>query len=517
MRPALRYDRSTGPTGGFPNVPTDLTTRLLRSIQTQRMLLAGDRVGVGVSGGADSAALLRLLEPLSPELGIRLAVLHFNHQLRGTESDADESFVARLAAERGIEFLVGREDVAAAALAHGWNLEDAARRLRYAFFDAVVKAGRVTRVAVAHTADDQAETVLARLVRGTGPAGLAAIYPVKGHVVRPLLEIRRVELRDYLATLGQPWREDASNLDLTRLRARLRHQILPVLERELQPAIVEHLGRLAEMAREDESFWAALVAERVATLARREGGRIGIRCVDLLAPVGILTGGTSAGPEAQRALARRMVRGLVAALRGDSRQLTARHVEQVLHLAQKCSSGHRTELPGAVVERNFDWLWFEAVALGTFLETRSRAAESKTVSSARREFSRMVHLGRVGEDTTVTVPEIGRRFRLKVIDLSGEARETTLGEEAIDGELLRSPLLLRNWRPGDSVRPQGRCRPLKLKQFLRERRIAVRDRQGWPVLTSAGTVVWTRGLPVAAEYSPGASTRTGVLITEEAM
>jgi len=491
------------------------------------MLLAGDRVGVGVSGGADSVALLCLLDLLSAELGIRLAVLHFNHQLRGAESDADEVFVAQLAAGRGIEFLAGREDVAAAARAHGWNLEDAARRLRYAFFDSAVKAGRVTRVAVAHTADDQAETVLARLVRGTGPAGLAAIYPFKDHVVRPLLEIRRAELRDYLATLGQPWREDASNLDLTRLRARLRHQILPVLERELQPAIVEHLGRLAAMAREDESFWSALLAERMAALTLRKGGRIGIRCVDLLAPVGVLTAGTSggpmgpaisgAGPEAQRALARRLVRGMVAALRGKAKQLTSRHVEQVLHLAEFCPSGHRTELPGVVVERSFDWLWFEAAALGTSPETRTRAAESKTVSSAGREFSRMVHLGRAGEDTTVAVPEIGRCFRLKVIDWSGEARETTWSEGAIDGELLRSPLLLRNWRPGDSLRPQGRRRPLKLKQFLREGRIAVRDRQGWPVLTSSGTLVWARGLPVAAEFSPGESTRTGVLITEEAL
>ena len=479
------------------------------------MFLAGDRVGVGVSGGADSVALLRLLEQLSAELGIRLAVLHFNHQLRGAESDADESFVAQLAAVRGIEFLAGREDVAAAARAHGWNLEDAARRLRYAFFASVVKAGRITRVAVAHTADDQAETVLARLVRGTGPAGLAAIYPVKGHVVRPLLEIRRAELRDYLAALGQPWREDASNLDLTRLRARLRHQILPVLERELQPAIVEHLGRLAEMARDDEAFWAALVAERMAILAQREGDRIGIRCLDLLAPVGALTG--AAGPEAQRALARRMVRGIVAALPGHPRQLTARHVEQVLHLAEKCLSGHRAELPGVVVERSFDWLWFEAAALGTSPETKTRPAESKTVGSSAREFSRMVHLGPPGEDTTVAVPEIGRRFRLKVIDWSGQARDTRLTEAAIDGELLRSPLLLRNWRPGDSLRPLGRRRPLKLKQFLREGRIAVRERRGWPVLTSEGTLVWARGLPVAAEFSPGRDTRTGVLITEEAI
>jgi len=482
------------------------------------MLLAGDRIGVGVSGGADSVALLRLLDQLAPELGIRLTVLHFNHQLRGAESDADESFVSQLASERGLEFLAGRENVAEAARAHGWNLEDAARRLRYAHFASLVNAGRITRVAVAHTADDQAETVLARLVRGTGPAGLASIYPVKGRVFRPLLEVRRKELRDYLFDVGQPWREDSSNLDLTRLRARVRHRILPVLERELQSAIVEHLGRLANMAREDESFWTACVAERMAVLTRRDGTRVGVRCADLLAPlVGLFGAIADVSAEAQRALARRMVRGIVAELPGNPRQLTARHVEQVLHLAEKCLSGHRTELPGAVAERTFDWIWFEAAPQAAARETGSAAAESKEVSAAAKGFSRMVQLGRTGEDTTVALPEIGRRIRLKVIDWPGEERDTILRDRAIDGELLRSPLLLRSWRPGDSFRPQGRRHSLKLKQFLREGRVAVRDRQGWPVLTSAGALVWARGLPVASDFSPGKTTRTGVLITEEAI
>ena len=478
------------------------------------MLRAGDRVGVGVSGGADSVALLRLLEELSGELGIRLVVLHFNHQLRGAESDADESFVAQLAASRGIEFVAGREDVAAIARERRWNLEDAARRLRYAFFGSAVKSGRVTRVAVAHTADDQAETVLARLVRGTGPAGLASIYPIKGHVVRPLLQIRRSELRDHLNALGQTWREDVSNLDLTRLRARLRHQVLPMLEREFQPAIVEHLGRLAKLARADESFWTALVAERMGTLTRTENGRVGIRCADLLAPAGFLPGGAA---DAQRALAHRLVRAMVASLPGPPRQLTARHVAQVLRLAEKSQSGQRAEMPGAFAERVFDWIWFESVSGSAKLETGQPGGESKSISSGGRSFSRMVQLGHAGEDTTVAVPEIGRRVRLKVIDWPPQLRDTGLGSRVIDAELLRSPLMLRSWCPGDSFRPQGRRRALKLKQFLREGRVARKERQGWPVLTSAGAVVWTRGLPVAAEFSPGKTTGTGVLITEEAL
>jgi tRNA(Ile)-lysidine synthase len=330
-----------------------------------------------------------------------------------------------------------------------------------------------------------------------------------------VLEIRRADLRDYLKGLGQSWREDASNLDVTRLRARLRHLVLPVLEREVQPAIVEHLGRLARMARQDESFWAALVSDRVAVLTRRDSGRLGIRCADLLAPLGAAFG--DAGGEAQRALAQRLVRRLVEELHGGIRQLTARHVHQVLHLAEQCRSGHRTELPGAAVERSFDWLWFEVAAPDTSGETRPRAGESKRVRSPRKEFSRVIQLGAAGNDVTVVVPEIGRSFRLKEIDWSAAPRETNLQAGAIDRESLRTPLLLRNWRPGDSLRPRGRRKAYKLKELLRQRRVAVRERQGWPVLTSAGTLVWARGLPVAAEFSAGEHTRTGVLIIEEAL
>jgi len=358
----------------------DLTQRILRFIEHHQMLRPGDRVGLAVSGGSDSVALLRLVEESRSQLGLYLCVLHFNHQLRGADSDVDEQFVAAAAAQRGLDFFPGRQDVAAEAREQRWNLEDAARRMRYGFFRSAAERLHLDRVAVAHTADDQAETVLARLVRGTGPAGLAAIYPVKfcpggGHIVRPLLEIRRGELREYLTRIGQPWREDLSNQDLQRLRARLRHQILPVLERELQPAIVAHLCNLAQLSREDAAFWGALVQERLHALLRREGGRIGIRAADLLMPLVMplvapqAWAGTKAGDEAQLALARRLVRGIIEELRGDCRRLTAQHVEQVLRLAVPAAAGHRTgrrtALPGTVARRCGEWIWFELANEGT--------------------------------------------------------------------------------------------------------------------------------------------------------
>ena len=476
------------------------------------MLRAGERVGVGVSGGADSVALLRLFDELRNELGIALLVVHFNHQLRGQDSDADEQFVAKLASERGFEFISACEDVAAEARRQGWNLEDAARRLRYQFFSRIVESGRATRVAVAHTADDQAETLLAHLIRGTGPAGLAAIYPVVGHIVRPLLEIRRQELREYLASVQQTWREDSTNLDTNRLRARIRHVLLPQLERDFQPAVVARLDQLAALAREDESFWAALLDDRYRALVERtaEGDSIGIR--DLLVPLRLETPGAAAeDASALEALSKRLVRRMYEGVKGDRRQLTARHVEQVLHLASACRSGHRVVLPaGVVVERSFDRLFF------SLSERAGLGAGTRGTERVVQPYEYVVELP--GEDSaSVSIPEIGRRFRLKRIDWPPAASDTRAQAEALDADRLRSPLVLRSWRPGDSYRPHGRRRVRKLKRLLLECRVATRERTGWPVLTSAGTVVWARGLPVAEGFAPHAGTKTGLIIAEEAL
>src|SRR6476661_7894838 len=183
-----------------------LAKRVFASVKKQEMLRAGERIGVGVSGGADSVALLLLLLELREKLGIVTSVAHLNHKLRAKASDADEKFVAKLAAKHGLTFHGESVDVAAKARREKANLEDAARRTRYEFFARLVAEGKVDRVAVAHTEDDQAETVLAHILRGTGLAGLGGIHPRTECVVRPLLGVRRVELRKYLRTKKQKWR-----------------------------------------------------------------------------------------------------------------------------------------------------------------------------------------------------------------------------------------------------------------------------------------------------------------------
>jgi tRNA(Ile)-lysidine synthase len=495
---------------------TPLEQLALENIQGMRLLAAGDRVGVAVSGGGDSVALLRMLENLRDALGITLLVVHFDHGLRGAESEADAQFVGELARERGLELVLERANVAAAAANHKWNLEDAARRLRYAFFERIVNEGRATRVAVAHTADDQAETVLAHLLRGTGPAGLAGIYPIVGAVVRPLLRHRRDDLREYLREIGQAWREDVTNLDPRRSRARIRGQLLPLLERDFSPLVVNRLARLARLSREEEVFWTALVEDRFHALVRTGDGTLAIHIRDLLAPLDVSAGVAreesalgSERPAALRALTERLIRRLYHDLRGDRRGLTAERVEQVIHLASESTSGHSVELPGGIrVERSFGEMIFSR----TLLEKRtSRARETGAPSDA---YHYLVELPAHGA-ATVSVPELKSRFCLKVIDWSARERDTKRDTAALDADLLRAPLILRNWRPGDAYRPRGRRQAQKLKRMFLAGRIPSRERACWPVLESAGRVVWARGMPPADECCAWEGTRAGVVIEEQ--
>ena len=496
-------------------VAARLEQRVLETIRRARLLVAGDRVGLAVSGGADSVALLRLLENLHGELGITLRVVHFDHGLRGEESEADRQFTEVLAHARGLDFICEHGSVRSAAQKHKWNLEDAARRLRYSFFDRLVQQGRVTRIAVAHTKDDQAETVLAHLLRGTGLTGLAGIYPRVGSIIRPLLAERREDLREYLRVLGQTWREDSTNLDMRRLRARMRSRLLPLLERDFSPHVTTHLAGLAELAREEEAFWEALVEDRFRQLVTKRGETLSIALCDLLLPMDLARQPAPSRrsipqtePSPLRAVTERLVRRLYQEISGSRLGLTARHVRQVIHLAAESSSGHQVEWPGGVVvDRVFNELTFSRPSAGSIREP----SETKPQPGA---YQHLVTLPDRGE-ATVSVPELKRRFCLKVIDWSGAERDTTQESAALDRDRLAAPLVLRNWRHGDAYRARGHREVQKLKRMFLARHVPRRDRANWPVLESAGRLAWVRGMPPAEEFSAGEGTRVGVVIEEE--
>jgi len=494
---------------------TPLEQSLLHRIRTARMLQAGDRVGVAVSGGADSVALLRLLHVMREDLGITLSVLHFDHQLRGLESDLDAQFVGELARSMGLECVLERADVADEAKRQHSNLEEAGRRLRYDFFARIVDSGLATRVAVAHTADDQAETVIAHLIRGTGPTGLAGIYPIVGAVVRPLLGIRRAELRDYLTAIGQSWREDASNQDPHRLRARIRMQLLPQLNHDFSPRVTDHLCELARFCREDQIFWAALVEERYDALVRRKHGALAVAVEDLMNPFGHPGDASQRGKipdlapaQPWRALTERLIRRLYQALRGDRRELSSEHVEQVIHLATRSASGRSVELPGGVqVERRFNELFFSS-------RRSCESAQERTETGSSTVAYQYVVTFPASGAAAVSVPELGIRFCLKLIDWAGTQSETRGDNQVLDADSLRAPLILRNWRPGDAYTPYGRRQTRKLKQMFLAARVPTGARRVWPVLESAGQVVWARGMPAADRFCASQGTRTGLVIEE---
>lgn len=459
------------------------------------MFAAGDRVGVAVSGGADSLALLHLLDDLKEKLGLRLIVLHCNHQLRGAEADADERFVEELGSRLELEFFVAREDVRALAVKEHRNLEDAARRWRFSVFRSLVEAGRVNRIALGHTADDQAETVLLRLLRGAGTRGLAGIYPVVGgFLVRPLLQVRRAELREFLTARGQSWREDTTNLDPQLRRNRIRLELLPLLE-TYTPAIVSRLGELADRARAEEAFWRALEDSLLALICRREESSLRIAAAALVAPQ--VAGVPSLSSEAQRALARRLVRRLVEKVKGDLKRLAGKHIEQVLAFAARPSSGHKLVLPGGVVVlRSFDQLIFEA-------------------GKGKRPAIGIEYCYPVCVPGSVAVPEIGQEFCFNLLDREALGRRYNTSPLALDHNLVAPELVVRNWLPGDAYQPQGSRRSKKVKELFQARKIPLAERATWPVVLSGNEIIWVRGFPVAAHCQVSATTRAAIVIEEK--
>ncbi len=488
-----------------------LSQELLKHIQTEGFLRAGDRVGVAVSGGADSVALLLLLLELREKLGIVLSVVHLNHKLRGKTSDADEKFVAQLAAKHGLAFHVERANVSARAKREKANLEDTARRARYEFFERLRDEDSVDLVAVAHTSDDQAETVLAHILRGAGIAGLGGIHIQRKGVVRPLLGVRRQDLRAYLRQKSQRWREDTTNQDTTRMRARIRKKLLPLLEKQFNPGIVSHLSTLADLARRDEAFLQALARARCDALVRQSADLLSIQAAELLRPlVGTVFNAENTefeGSPIRETICTRMIRLLARRMKARRGELTAQHVEAVLELARSGQNGKSLQLPsGLEVRRDGNTLLFVDGNHGA-----TQGGERK--SFERREYEYKIDLA--GDNAELRVVELGCVFRFRVIDWPPKRGETSRDSVVLDRDRLRFPMVLRNWLPGDRLRPQGHRNGHKLKRLLNENHVSRWQRDGWPVLTSGGVLVWARGFPAAAEFAADERTKAGIVIAEE--
>jgi tRNA(Ile)-lysidine synthase len=455
-------------------------SRWVKEIKRHGFFHPGQRVGVAVSGGPDSVLLFHFMRDLALEWGITLAVVHFNHHLRGAESDADEGFVRNLADSSGIAFLCGEADVAGVAREKKRNLEATARELRYRFFFSLVDQGRLEKVVTAHTANDQAETVLLRLLRGTGTRGLSGIYPVlEGKVVRPFLDLTRSEIMREIGARKLEYRVDSTNLDSRLRRNKIRRELLPLLEKEFNPAIIPLLKNHADRARDEDAFLEQQARERSRPWRMREGAeeKIPVRALRGFAP----------------AIQRRVLRQMLQSLRQGLRGVAYAHIEELLRFATSAQSGRSLPLPGgAVARKEFDWL-----ILG-----------SQPISGDAYAYPIEVP----GE---TAVPALGVTFRFKIVEPQGVPKEyNQVMSSAMDLQKLPHRLLLRNWRAGDQFLPLGSRKLRKLKELFRQRKIPRSQRKLWPVLECGEQIVWVRGFPPAALVAASPESRAILLIEE---
>jgi tRNA(Ile)-lysidine synthase len=463
------------------------TRRVLQTLHRYQLLKEGDHILVALSGGPDSVALLLVLQELKERLSLGLSAAHVNHQLRGKESEQDEQFVHDLCRQLAIPIEVRRVDTRHVVRESGENLESCARRLRYEFlFEVAQKQG--SRVATGHTLNDQAETFLMKLVRGAGPAGLSGISPLRVNwmgtpgtplsvtVVRPLLGTVHQDVLDYLEDQNQTYRVDSSNQDLSLDRNWVRHQLIPLLEEKLNPALLEALQRSTELFGEVEEYLGRQGKE--AFNRCRSGGDRGTRLR------------ISTLEDLPAIIQKEVIRRAIATSKGDLRDINLKHVEEVFRLS-RILSGKEIHLPGGLrVQREFEDLRFTLdptpgrfsyplkVPGEIYIKETSKCVAAGT-SYARREKKREREKEREGERS---------REESVWIKWSGES------------------LTVRNRRPGDMYRISLKSGEKKLKELFQKDRVPKSQRDRLVVVEGDNEIIWVEGFPVQPKYRASPST-----------
>jgi tRNA(Ile)-lysidine synthase len=443
-----------------------LRRKIAHFIGEYQLFSPGDTVVVALSGGADSVALLDILANL-PGFHLTLVPAHLNHCLRGEESDGDELFARQVAARYGLTLEILRVDVAAAAAATGRSLEEAGREARYGFFRGLAARHGAAAVALAHHRDDQAETVLLRLLRGSAGSGLGAIRPKGegGLLVRPLLEVSRREVESYLQAVGLGWREDSSNSDTRYLRNRIRHELLPLLA-SYNPGIADSLARTAAALARDEELLELVTTEAFGRCAKVEGSVCSIVLDRLRREHG--------------ALRPRIFRMAIAGVKGDLRRISARHLAAVEQLASGAGPNSSIDLPGGLlVAREYGRLVF----------CRGKASTAGPLPGANLQ---------VSGPGSYRLPH-GAELVVEEFDaLPPGWRDHGTDTLWVDADALPFPWEVRYFCRGDRFRPLGMQGRKKVKDLFIDRKIPVPQRGLIPLFLSAGTIFWVGGVQPGA-------------------
>ena len=441
--------------------------RVRQTIQKYRLLVPGDKVIVGVSGGPDSLALLHSLMVLQGEFDYTLQVAHLNHGLR-PEAAADAEYVRDLANRWGLPVTVAKRDVLAFRQEHHLSLEAAAREVRYRFLREVAAAAGATKIAVGHQAEDQAETVLLNLLRGSGLTGLKAMLPRRGQLIRPLLLISRGEIEEYCRDNGLRPRRDCTNDDVAYRRNKIRHQLLPLLAREYNPAIVATLGRTALILQEDERVLADLAEGALNDLIKSRAGH-GL----ILDRQGWL--------DLAPALQRRVLKLAAAAL---GHQVSFHQVEQAREVVQR---GGVLTWPGR---------------LRLLVEGPELHLQLPRGKPGRLTFAYPLEVPGI-----TPLPELGQAIRAEFAPPPRTFAPGREDEAWLDREQLKVPLLVRNWRQGDYFRPLGLKGKKKLQDYFIDRHLPAARRPLIPLVTSGGRIAWVAGMGLADDFKVTPATR----------
>lgn len=442
----------------------DIVERVKQALARLGPVTRGDVVVVGVSGGPDSLALLHVLLRISNEVGFAVHAAHFDHGLRGEQSAGEARAVAALADRWGAPWTIDTAPPGSVA-ARGEGLQAAARRARYAFFDRVADTVGARWIATAHTADDQAETAVMRWVRGAGPSALAGIPPVRGRVLRPLLDVSRPEIEAYLHTAAVAPMRDPSNDDPRFLRARVRHRVMPAL-RGLNPRLAQTMARTASLLADDAAYLEA-VADAARDRVRTESGS---GWVDL---------DRTAVADLPMAIRRRVIRVALAGLGVAVDRVSGARIDAVARGCAARASGRLTVGLGA---------WAAFASERVHLSCRDEPGPAPPVVLSRD--------GEYALDAWGLVVRVRRTEAF--------ARRERLGrwDAAFDADRLPGMLTVRTRRPGDSLVPEGMTGRKRVQDLLVDEKVPRWRRDGVPVLTAGDHVLWVVGYRRDRRYQP---------------
>jgi tRNA(Ile)-lysidine synthase len=443
----------------------ELEDRVLKSIQRHRLLSQGDAVLVTVSGGPDSVALLRLLWKLSDFFNLRLEVAHLQHGIRGEESQRDALFVAELAQELKLPFHLKEIDLPQMkSKARKGNLEALARRERQRFFAELTRERGLAKVATAHTQDDQAETVLMWMLRGSGVKGLGGMSPLQvlhpGEpdelvIIRPLLEISKAEILKFLETNHFAHRLDRSNLEQTLLRNWIRLHLMPQLTKRIDAHLPARLVRQAELLRGEESFLQSVARRGLAEMR----GRDGLSRVSLLAR--------------DKAIQRRVIRLWIEEVCGHLKGIEFAHVEGFLNLIEQGAPQGRLCIPGGwELVKEYDALKIE------------RRVKKKPQACYNYQLE---------VEKQLKIPEAGMLIESKRVASPLERYPVNLTEAVFDMAVLTAPLRVRNFRNGDRFQPLGMKGRKKVKDLFIEKKAPLRLRPHLPIVCMGAEILWIPG------------------------